>query len=59
MKTLVHLYTQSMPMEFENVMNSYTKDGLFCVMQQSADRRTVHKFPLQHIYKIVQEEDRA
>jgi len=34
MKTVyVHLYSQSEPIKIEHVINTYTKDGLFCVLR--------------------------
>lgn len=53
MKTVrVHLYSQSSPVVFESVHNTYTKDGLYCVMLN--DWHTVHKFPVQHIFMITE-----
>lgn len=45
----VHLYSQSQPIVHLNVRNSYTKDGLFCVMQ---DDLTVWKYPVDKIFRI-------
>jgi len=44
MKTVfVHLYSQSEPIKIEHVVNTYTKDGLFCVMH---DRQvTIRRLP--------------
>lgn len=53
MNVEVHLYSQSQPIILVNVRNAYVKDGLYCVMFQD---RTAHKFPLQHIFRIIEEE---
>lgn len=50
MTVFVHLYSQSRPVEIKNARNSYTKDGLFCVMLE--DCKTDYKFPVQHIFRI-------
>lgn len=47
----VHLYSQSQPVEIVAVRNTYTKDGLYCVMTTAG---TVYKFPLQHIFRIME-----
>jgi len=49
MKVTIHLYSQSQPVEIVDARNTYTKDGLYCVMLQDG---TVHKFPYQHIFRI-------
>lgn len=57
MRVTVHLYTQSQPVVYENVYNCYQKGDLYCVM--IAGQMTVHKFPLQHIFRIIEEEVEA
>ena len=49
MKVEVHLYSQSQPCEYETVLNTYTKDGLFCVLKANGD---VHKHPVEHIFRV-------
>jgi hypothetical protein len=50
----VQVYSQSQPMVIENVENTYTKDGLFCVRIRSpkAAHPVYYKFPVQHIFRI-------
>jgi len=49
-KTLkVHLMSQSKPIEYFDVKNSYTKEGLFCIYQRTG---IVHKYPMIHIFRI-------
>ena len=31
MKIQVHLFSQSQPIEYIDVINAYTKDGMYCV----------------------------
>lgn len=50
----VHLYSQSSAIELKNVKNTYTKDGLFCVMVHDDKYKfVVHRFPVQHIFRIL------
>lgn len=48
MKVLVHMLSQSQPIEIENVKNVYTKDGLLCVYHDEV----VDKFPLVNIFRV-------
>lgn len=49
MKVYVHLLSQSNPIKRDNVINTYTKDGMYCLYL--ADKR-VEKFPLINIFKV-------
>lgn len=51
MKVTVHLYTHARPIQLDGVRNTYQKGDLFCV--RLADN-SVHKFPLQHIFRVVE-----
>ncbi len=51
MDVQVHLYSQSQPVEIGGVRNTYTKGDLYCVMEHGG---TVTKFPLVHIFRIVE-----
>ena len=48
MTVLVHLLSQSRPIKHEDVLNTYTKDGLFCVFTEE----TVFKYPMTNIFRI-------
>lgn len=50
-KVKVHLYTQSHPVEIDNVLNAYQKGSFYCVMTLDS----VQKFPIQHIFRVVEE----
>lgn len=49
MKVEVHLYSQSSPVVVENMLNTYTKGPLYCVLKQDG---VVDKFPVVHIFRI-------
>lgn len=51
-RVTVHLYSQAKPLKYESVQNAYTKGPLYCIM---TDANTVHKFPLEHVFRIVEE----
>lgn len=52
-RVTVHLYSQSKPLEYADVDNCYTKGALYCVR---VNQTTVHKFPLQHVFRITEEQ---
>ena len=52
MEVRVHLYTQSEPVVITDVKNAYQKGDLYCVMLN--DGLTVCKFPIQHIFRIIE-----
>lgn len=49
----VHLLSQSQAMEFTNVVNTYQKGDMFCVMTED---NTVHKYPIAHIFCVTEKE---
>lgn len=53
MRVCVHLYTQSVPIVIRDVGNCYQKGDLYCV--SVVETGTVYKFPLQHIFRIIEE----
>lgn len=48
----VHLKSQSSAVSYTDVINTYQKGDLFCVMRRD---RSVHKFPLENIFRVVEE----
>lgn len=48
MTIFVHMLSQSKPIQIENVKNTYTKDGLFCVYHDEV----VDKFPMVNIFRV-------
>ena len=51
MKINIHLLSQSRPIEYTDVKNAYTKDGMYCIYKQEK----VDKFPLCNIFRVVEE----
>lgn len=49
-KVEVHLLSQSQPIVYDNVINTYTKDGLYCVL--SSDKNIVDKYPTVNIFRV-------
>lgn len=47
----VHLKEQSQPIQRQNVVNTYLKDGLFCLLLSSGD---VEKYPLMNIFRVTE-----
>ena len=48
MKIEVHLLSRSQPIKYDDVENSYTKDGMYCILKDSI----VSKFPFSNIFKV-------
>ena len=48
----VHLLSQSQPIKRDNVVNTYTKDGLFCLYITKDGESYVEKYPLVNIFQI-------
>lgn len=48
----VHLYSQSSPVKYDDVINTYQKGSFFCV-RLSDD--IVHKFPLKHVFRVIED----
>ena len=51
MKVKLQLKSTSQPIEYNNALNTYTKDGFYCVYLED---ETVHKFPLENIFRTVE-----
>jgi hypothetical protein len=45
----VHLLSQSKPIEYNDVENSYTKDGMYCIYTKE---NKVHKYPMVNIFRV-------
>lgn len=43
--------SQSQPIEYKDVKNCYTKDGMYCVYKNDD---TVDKFPLCNIFRVTE-----
>lgn len=51
MTASVHLKSQSQPIKFVDVINTYTKDGLYCVYTID---ELVYKFPVLDIFQVIE-----
>ena len=52
-KIEIHLNEQSKPIVISNVINTYTKGGLYCVFYDNEkESKLVDKFPLCNIFRI-------
>ena len=50
----VHLLSQSESMKFTDVLNTYQKGDMFCIMTKD---NTVYKYPIAHIFCVTEKED--
>ena len=56
MKIEIQREESSVPLVYDNVVNAFTKGGLYCVLfVDSKNRRMVHKFPLASLFRIVED----
>lgn len=51
MKISVHLISQSQAIEYLNVKNAYTKNGMYCIYLESG---VVHKYPMCNIFRVIE-----
>lgn len=49
MKVIMRTQQASEPIVFDDILNAYTKDGLYCMRMRDG---SVLKFPLVHIFTI-------
>ena len=50
MKVRIWMNSQSNGIHFENVTNTYTKDGMYCIL--FAEENYVYKYPLCNIWNV-------
>ena len=50
MEVQVSLLTTSQPIVHQNVVNTYTKDGMYCVNTGLL----VYKYPVDHIFRVME-----
>jgi hypothetical protein len=56
MNVEIQLKESSNPIVYENAINAYTKGPLYCVLfVNSSGRRVTHKFPVQSIFRIIED----
>ncbi len=52
----VHLLSQSRPITYNNVINTYTKGDMFCLYLEG---EMVHKYPSINIFRVVENYNRG
>jgi len=52
MIVLVHNIDQSQPMIFQNIDNTYIKEGFYCLVNRTDN--IVQKFPINRIFRIIE-----
>ena len=52
MKVKIHNIDQSQPMIFDEVDNTYIKEGFYCIVRR--DMNEVQKFPISRIFRIIE-----
>ncbi len=55
MKIEIQRNETSQPIEYDNVLNSYTKGPMYCVMFEKEGKRITHKYPLSSIFRVIEE----
>ena len=55
MNVKVQLYQSSQPLEYQNVINAYTKGNLYCVLFKKDGQRVTHKFPLTNVFRVIED----
>jgi hypothetical protein len=56
MKIEIQRNESSNPIVYDNAINAYTKGKLYCVLFiNSENRRVTHKFPINSIFRIVED----
>ena len=48
----VHLKGQSQPIVYHDIVNTYTKDTLYCLY---TDEGPVHKYPVDDIFRVIED----
>jgi len=45
----------SLPLEYKNVINAYTKGGMYCILFQKDGKRITHKYPLVSLFRVIED----
>lgn len=51
MKIKVHLISQSNPIEHKDILNTYIKNGMYCLLLKD---NIVYKYPLVNIFRVIE-----
>ena len=47
----IHLLSQSHPIVMNDVVNTYTKDGMYCILTMD---NLVYKYPMTNIFRVIE-----
>ena len=45
----------SLPITYDEVINAYTKGGMYCVLFEKDGNRKTHKYPLVSIFRVIED----
>jgi len=54
MRVNIQLEGTSLPIEYNNAINTYTKDDFYCIYLED---ETVHKYPTINIFRVIESYD--
>ena len=55
MKIEIQRNETSQPLEYNDVINAYTKGPMYCVMFEKEGKRVTHKFPLISLFRVIED----
>jgi len=55
MKIEIQRNETSQPLEYNGVINAYTKGPMYCVMFEKEGKRVTHKFPLISLFRVIED----
>lgn len=55
MKIEIQRNETSFPIVYENVLNTYTKGPMYCILIEKDEKRTTHKYPLESIFRVIED----
>lgn len=56
MEVRLFMMAASQPMVYD-ALNTYSKDGMYCILFKGKSGRTVHKYPIDHIFRVEESYD--
>jgi len=55
MNLSIHLISQSQPIYYNNVINTYVKNGMYCIFVILNAEKKVYKYPLINIFRVIED----
>jgi hypothetical protein len=53
MKTVkIHLLSTSNEIIYDNILNSYIKANMYCILIEKDGKKVVHKYPFDNIFRV-------